>query len=176
MLSHFSRVRLFATQWAIAHKASLSMGFPRQEYWSRLPCPPLGDRPDPRIEPASPKAPALQADSLQLSHWGSPLFDIHNNKLLNSNDHFQIYKDFSHILTHLILKATVCGKANTRISLFYGIVDSVDNFMEKLLYRQLSLYMHSLPGTRHWILPATFWGRWQLDASVINKETEAQTD
>ena len=87
-----------------------SMGFPRQEYWSRLPCPPLGDLPNPRIEPASPKAPTLQADSLQLSHWGSPLFDIHNNKLLNSNDHFQIYKDFSHILTHLILKATVCGR------------------------------------------------------------------
>ena len=29
------------------------MGFSRQEYWSRLPCPP-GDRPDPGIEPASP--------------------------------------------------------------------------------------------------------------------------
>ena len=28
------------------------MGFPRQEYWSGLPCPPLGDPPDPGIEPA----------------------------------------------------------------------------------------------------------------------------
>ena len=27
--------------------------------------------------------------------------------------------------------------------------DSVDNFMEKLLYRQLSLYMQLLPGTHH---------------------------
>ena len=137
------------TLWTIAHQASLSMGFPRQEYWSRLPCPPLGDLPDPGIELVSPKAPVLQANSLQLSHWGSPLFDIHNNKCLNSNDHFQIYKDFSHILTHLILKATICEKANTGISLFYGIVDSVDNFMEKLLHRQDSLYMHSMPGTHH---------------------------
>ena len=29
------------------------MRFPRQEYWSRLPCPSLGDLPDPGIEPAS---------------------------------------------------------------------------------------------------------------------------
>ena len=39
---------------------SLSMGFPRQEYWSRLPLPSPGDLPDPRIEPIYP---ALQADS-----------------------------------------------------------------------------------------------------------------
>ena len=34
--------------------------------------PPPGDLPDPGIKPASPLAPALQADSLLLSHWGSP--------------------------------------------------------------------------------------------------------
>ena len=27
----------FATTWAVAHQAPLSMGFPRQEYWSGLP-------------------------------------------------------------------------------------------------------------------------------------------
>ena len=46
-------VRLFATPWTVDLQAALSMGFSRQEYWSRLPCPP-GDRPDPGIEPASP--------------------------------------------------------------------------------------------------------------------------
>ena len=46
---------------AIACQASLSMGFSRQEYWSGLPFPSLGDLPDPGIEPESP---ALQADSL----------------------------------------------------------------------------------------------------------------
>ena len=35
------------------------MGFPRQEYWSGLPFPPLGDLPDPGIEPESPVALAL---------------------------------------------------------------------------------------------------------------------
>ena len=36
---------------------------------SGLPCPPPGDLPDPGIDPASP---ALQLDSLPLSHRGSP--------------------------------------------------------------------------------------------------------
>ena len=35
------------------HQAPLSMGFSRHEYWSSLPCPPLGDLPSPGIEPMS---------------------------------------------------------------------------------------------------------------------------
>ena len=66
VLSHLSRVQLFATLWTVAHQAPLSMGFSRQEYLSGLPCPPPGD-PDPQIEPVSPVAAALQADSLLLS-------------------------------------------------------------------------------------------------------------
>ena len=46
------------------------MGFSRREAWSELPFPPPGDFPDPGI--VSPASPALQADSLLLSHWGSP--------------------------------------------------------------------------------------------------------
>ena len=46
--------------WTLAHQASLSMGFPRQEYWNGLPFPSPG-LPDPGIEPRSP---ALQADAL----------------------------------------------------------------------------------------------------------------
>ena len=38
----------------MAHQVPLSMEFSRQEYWSRLPLPPPGDLPDPRIEPMSP--------------------------------------------------------------------------------------------------------------------------
>jgi len=37
----------------------MSMGFPRQEYWSGLPFPSPGDLPDPGIKPASPVIPAL---------------------------------------------------------------------------------------------------------------------
>jgi len=43
VLRRFSRIRLRATLWTVALQAPLSMGFPRQEYWSGLPCPtPVG--------------------------------------------------------------------------------------------------------------------------------------
>ena len=60
VLSHSAFVLLFVIPWPVAHQAPLSMGFSRQEYWSGLPFPPLGDLPDPGIEPMSP---ALQVDS-----------------------------------------------------------------------------------------------------------------
>ena len=59
VLSRFSHVQLFATQWTVAHQASLSIGFSRQEYCSGLPFPSLGDLPHPGIEPMSLASPAL---------------------------------------------------------------------------------------------------------------------
>ena len=54
----FSHVQLFGTPRVVARQAPLSMGFPRQEYWNRLPLPPPGDLLDPGIEPASFASPA----------------------------------------------------------------------------------------------------------------------
>ena len=45
---------ILATPWTPAHQAPLSMGFPRQEYWSGLPFPSPGNLPDPGIKPGSP--------------------------------------------------------------------------------------------------------------------------
>ena len=59
MLSLFSCVQLFATPWTVACQAPLSMGFPRQEYWSGLPCPTPGDLPNPGTDPLSLMSPAL---------------------------------------------------------------------------------------------------------------------
>ena len=42
-----------ATPWTIAHQAALSLGFPRQDYWSGLPLPSPGVLPNPGIEPKS---------------------------------------------------------------------------------------------------------------------------
>ena len=53
------------------------MGFSRQEDWSELLGPPPGDLLDSGIEPLSPVAPVLQADSLPLSHQGSPCLFYH---------------------------------------------------------------------------------------------------
>ena len=73
MLSRYSRVRLFGTPWTVACQAPLSMGFSRQEYWSRLPCPPPGDLPDPRTEPMSLVSPALGGGFFTTSAtWEAP--------------------------------------------------------------------------------------------------------
>ena len=64
-----SHVGLFAMLWTVAHHPPLSMGFSRQEYWSRSPFPPPGDLPDPGIKPRSP---ALQVDSLPSEPPGKP--------------------------------------------------------------------------------------------------------
>ena len=58
-LSCFSCVRVFATPWAVARQAALSMEFSRQEYWSGLPYTPPGDLPNPGIKPTSLTSPAL---------------------------------------------------------------------------------------------------------------------
>ena len=55
-----------------AHQAPLSMGLPRQEYWSGLPFPTPGDLPDPRIESASPASPALAGGFLTTEPHGKP--------------------------------------------------------------------------------------------------------
>ena len=64
-----SRVRLFATPWAVVYQAPPSMGLSRQECWSGLPFPSPGDLPDPGFEPGSP---TLQADALPSEPPGKP--------------------------------------------------------------------------------------------------------
>jgi len=58
-----------ANLWSVACQALPSMGFPRQEYWNGLPFPSSEILPDPGIKLWSL---AFQADSLPLSHRGSP--------------------------------------------------------------------------------------------------------
>ena len=62
-----------ATPWTVAHRAPLSVGFSRQEYWSGLPFPSLGDLPHPGIKPRSP---ALQTDSLPTELQGKPPWSV----------------------------------------------------------------------------------------------------
>ena len=52
-----SQVQLFMTPWTVAHQASLSMEFPRQEDWSGWPFPTPGNLPG--VEPMSLASPAL---------------------------------------------------------------------------------------------------------------------
>ena len=68
MLSSFSSVGHFVTICTIVHQAPLSMGFPRQGYWSGEPCPSPGDLPDPAI-----KSPALAGWFFSTALLGKPM-------------------------------------------------------------------------------------------------------
>ena len=68
MLSHFSLFWLFVTLWIVACQAPLSIGISRQEYWSGLLWPTLGNLPKQKLNPH-----LFTTPSLPLSHQGSPL-------------------------------------------------------------------------------------------------------
>ena len=60
-------------------QAPLSMGFPRQEYWSELPFPSPGDLPDRGIKPGSP---VLQVNSLLSEPPRKPIEEAKGCKLV----------------------------------------------------------------------------------------------
>ena len=68
----------FAIPWSVAHQAPLSMEFSRQEYWSGLPLPSPGDRPNPGIK-------ALQVNGLLSELQGKPRFLVKPFKYLLIN-------------------------------------------------------------------------------------------
>ena len=63
-----SCLTLFDPCWTVAHQAPVSVGFPRQEYWTGLPFPPPGDLP----AGIKPRSPTLQADTLPSKPPGRP--------------------------------------------------------------------------------------------------------
>ena len=79
VLDHFSCILCSVTPWTRAHQAPLSMEFSRQEYWSRLLCPPPGDLPDPGIEPDFLRLPA-QAGRFFTT---SATWEAHSNTKIN---------------------------------------------------------------------------------------------
>ena len=72
MLSR-SAVSDFMTPGTVACQAPLSTGVPRQEQWTGLPFPSLGDLPDPGIELTSLRAPELACRFLIPAPPGKPL-------------------------------------------------------------------------------------------------------
>ena len=73
-----SGFRLLFTPWTIACQAPLSLGLPRQEYWSGLPFPTPRDLPDPGLKPASLASPALLGRFFPAEPPEKP---IHNTEL-----------------------------------------------------------------------------------------------
>ena len=101
VLNGFSCIQLFVMLWTVAHQASLSMGFSRQEYWSGLPCLPLGNLPDPGREPMFLKSPALAGRIFSTSTtWESQVkvytllcmkYKINNDLLNNTGSHLYYF-------------------------------------------------------------------------------------
>ena len=76
VLSCFSCVQLFATLWAVANQALLSMGFFRQECWSGLPCPSPGIFQMQELNPHLLHLLHWQVDPLPLAPPGKPVLWI----------------------------------------------------------------------------------------------------
>ena len=87
MVNRFGHVQLFVTLWTIAYQTPLSLGFSRQEYW-RLPCHPLGNLPDPGIEPASLTSPALAGKFFTTSATWEAYLQSWDSYLMNEGDWF----------------------------------------------------------------------------------------
>ena len=98
-------VQLFCDPWTVAHKTPLSMGFPRQEYWSGLPFSFPGDLSNPWIEPRSPE---LQVDSLLSKPPGKPPYELllnYKSKLArnpNLTEFKYCHFNESHLVNHPI--------------------------------------------------------------------------
>ena len=75
LVTKFCCMHSFATPWTIARQAPLSMGLSWQEYWSGLPFPFQRDLPDPGIEPASLRSPALAGRFFTTEPPGNPTYN-----------------------------------------------------------------------------------------------------
>ena len=110
-----SCVRLFATLSTTAHQAPLSMGFPRQEYWSGLLFPFPGDLPYPGIKPTSLVSPALTGGFFATVASKTVLKIMNflfkkNSMKKNNKSQLQSRDNSVYILSHLfsILKICTC--------------------------------------------------------------------
>ena len=89
------------TPWTVAQQVLLSMGFPRQEYWSELPFPSPGDLPNPGIEPSLLHCRQILYQLSHLEQWGSGSFQVSEYiKMLRSHG---CPEPLPHALTYISL-------------------------------------------------------------------------
>ena len=89
----------------ITPQALLSMGFPRQEYESGLPFPPLRDLPNPGIKP---KSPSLIGGFFTTGSPGTPFFFFNISTLIHlrlSNGAVNMLKTLHHMLSAQSIRA-----------------------------------------------------------------------
>ena len=87
------KVKTEETSQTVARQLPLSMGFPRQEYWSELLFPPPGDPPNPGIEPASLMSPALIGRFFTTSSTWEAQINMPNDVYSNPFHNFESWKE-----------------------------------------------------------------------------------
>ena len=137
----FNWVWFFVTLWAVVCQASLSMGFSRQEYGGRSPCPPPGDLPGLGIELTSlthvhypPPTPSLYPQKGPV--WGALPWHIAFLSLLPGSSSFCI-SDFSHLCLSLSLHFF---SSSSSLPFFYDLKDCL------VLWSALSIQTPHKPG------------------------------
>ena len=117
-----SRVRLFASPWTVAYQAPLSMGFSRQEYWSRLPLPPPWDLPDAGFEPTSP---ALADGFFTTELPGKPRKNTYTNHYADSTKELPTCDSLSSCVSSQSIVSQPCseGQGHTGIGVGNGSLE-----------------------------------------------------
>ena len=162
VLSHFSCVWRFVTLWTVACQAPLSIAckapLSRLEYWSRLPEPPPADLLHPDIKPTPPAAlaaPALQADSLLLSHQGISDSHLYYNVIAT----VALLTSLSHHV--IIISFFVIGKLRSflsfLLSLFLSLKDHVTSGETGLMVPETPFITVLPSGARSVLLAAVYW-------------------
>ena len=95
VLSRISHTWPFASPWTVVCQAPLFTGFPKQEYWSGLPFPSLGDLPNPGIEPVSLISPILSGLFFISAAWKACMYKFIYN--INIGTFYIIYNMYSNI-------------------------------------------------------------------------------
>ena len=104
VLSHFSCVQLFVTPWTVACRAPMSVGLPRQEYWSGLPFPSPGDLSDSGIKPVSLTSPALEGRFFTISAtWEARIY-------ICTTIYMYTYIKFIYLFNKYLLRARHCAR------------------------------------------------------------------
>ncbi|MGF3227420.1 hypothetical protein, partial [Facklamia sp. P12932] len=146
------------TPWMVACQVPLSMGFSRQEYWSRLPFPPPGDIPHPGTES---KSPTLEGGFFTTEPCGKPLRSKYKNSKYYNLGLFTAWDMFlfkSHLfnetylaLLYLILQHANCLYSPAKIHLHLSTLNSL---YPALFFFYVHSYYDHLP---HYLLMFDFY-------------------
>ena len=113
----------FGIPWAVAHQAPLSMGFPRQEYWSGLTFPSSGDLPEPEIELVS------WIDRQNLHPWAT--WEAHHTVTTTTRTNTTT-TNITAIAIIIIINTTTVSNYNRKHLSVWCILDIKLNFLSML--------------------------------------------